>query len=143
MITGLAARRGALTPWAGKEAGARVGFRGRVLSPPSAQDELGRLGLGAGRGWEAPGRKEAFLWPLGGLRGVGDINHSTSCHDSRILESQNSRISELEETRCITALASSAHVPACLSSLCAGHSARHTPINPLNSPGRWVRLSSF
>lgn len=62
MIAGLAARKGALTLWAGKEAGAWMGSR-RVgcRSLPSAQGELGRLGLGAGRGWESPGEKEGFL----------------------------------------------------------------------------------
>lgn len=51
MITSLAARREALVPWAGKEAGAWMGSqRVGCWSPPSAQDELGRLRLGAGRG---------------------------------------------------------------------------------------------
>lgn len=58
MITSLAARRGALTPRAGKEAGAGVGSRRMgSWSPPSVQKELGRLELGAGRGWEGSGEK--------------------------------------------------------------------------------------
>lgn len=62
MVTSLAASRGTLTPWAGKEAGAGVGSqRVGCWSPPSAQDELGKLRLGTGREWEGPGRKEASL----------------------------------------------------------------------------------
>lgn len=62
MITSLAASRGALAPWAGKEAGGGVGSqRVGIWSTPSARNEPGKLRLGAGRGWEGPRRKEGFL----------------------------------------------------------------------------------
>lgn len=74
MITGLAARRGALTPWAGKEAGAWMGSqRVGCWSSPSAQDELGRLGLGTGRGWKVQGGRRTtcdLFVDSGGLEGA-------------------------------------------------------------------------
>lgn len=71
----MAASRETLTPWAGKEAGARVGSQrvGCRGSPPSAQDELGRLALGAGKPGEEGGLPVTCWWAVeGGAKSIWD-----------------------------------------------------------------------
>lgn len=148
MITGLAARRGALTPWAGKEAGAWMGSQ-RVGCWSS-------LTLCAGRTWEAgagdwervegPGRKEDILRPLRGQRGAGGWALISESH-TMIPESWSHGTAECRSWIKPDAswhLASLAQMPALLSSPSALGTVLSTlPFNLYNNPGRWVGLSSF
>lgn len=118
MITSLAASRGALTPWAGKEAGAwvgsqRVGCRG----PPSAQGELERLGAG---GWETVGRpREEGGLPVPSWWAAEGGGRLISDSRAMVLEYWDRTTAECQSWKKADAscrLASLAHVPASLSS---------------------------
>lgn len=122
MITGLAARREAVTQWAGKEAGAWVGtWTVGCWSPPSAQDVLGRLGLEA----QGEGGLPVPSWWAVGVWGMLILESQAI-----ILESGSYRRAECQSRKKPDAAccsASSASVPASWAAplcwaLCSAHS---------------------
>lgn len=79
----------------------------------------------------------------GGLWGWGGIHLGILHHDSRILEAQHSRVSELGEARRIVLLGllgSRTSLPESLS--VPGARLSTLPSNLHHSPARWVRSSS-